>query len=425
MRYVTEAQRQTPIAAETDVVVIGGGFAGIAAAMAAARSGARVVLVEKQCVLGGLGTAGLVVIYLPICDGYGRQLIGGLGEELLKVCAHSGLLNRGTDGVRTDTSADVYIPKAWREAASLAERAKRRYAVAYEAAPAMLALEQAVLGESIDIWYDTVFCGCATEDQRITHVYVQNKSGRLAIKAKAFVDCSGDADLCYAAGEETVSDGGNVRSGWYFGADMASRTMRLHKNTDPRDGSLAEGRRFYRGDSGSDISQHMIDMHEYIRESSRAYNEAHGAQEIPFLIPTMPLLRMTRRIKSMHDLTLADVGVWHEGCVAMSGDWRKPALGYSIPLASLHGGRIANLLVAGRCLGADGDAWEALRVIPTCSATGEAAGVAAAELARGRCDCVQRLDANRLADMLRARGVLLDPVLLEKIEAGDSARMPE
>ena len=68
-----------------DIAVCGGGIAGIASALAAAREGKRVVLFEKQYLLGGLGTAGLVTIYLPLCDGMGHQVSFGIAEELLKL----------------------------------------------------------------------------------------------------------------------------------------------------------------------------------------------------------------------------------------------------------------------------------------------------------------------------------------------------
>ena len=82
---VYEPSRKTPVKAHADVVVAGGGVAGVAAALAARRAGASVVLLEKECGLGGLATLGNVIIFLPLCDGRGRQVIGGLGEELLRL----------------------------------------------------------------------------------------------------------------------------------------------------------------------------------------------------------------------------------------------------------------------------------------------------------------------------------------------------
>ena len=76
---------ETPVRYRPDVLVVGGGFAGIAAALAAARLGRRVLLAERAYMLGGLGTAGLIAIYLPICDGTGRQVSFGLAEELLRL----------------------------------------------------------------------------------------------------------------------------------------------------------------------------------------------------------------------------------------------------------------------------------------------------------------------------------------------------
>ena len=84
MYTITEKERQIPVKGEYDVFVAGGGVAGISAALAAARNGARVVLAEKQCMLGGLATAGLVTIYLPLCDGCGRQVSFGQAESVTR-----------------------------------------------------------------------------------------------------------------------------------------------------------------------------------------------------------------------------------------------------------------------------------------------------------------------------------------------------
>ena len=82
MKVINETL-QTPVKYEYDVVVAGGGIAGIAAALGAARQGAKVALLEKQFLLGGLATAGLITIYLPLCDGNGNQVSFGIAEELL------------------------------------------------------------------------------------------------------------------------------------------------------------------------------------------------------------------------------------------------------------------------------------------------------------------------------------------------------
>ena len=78
-------QNSIVINTEYEVAVCGGGFAGISAALAAARAGKKVILFERQYMLGGLATAGLVTIYLPLCDGYGKQISFGIAEELFKL----------------------------------------------------------------------------------------------------------------------------------------------------------------------------------------------------------------------------------------------------------------------------------------------------------------------------------------------------
>ena len=85
MVHILESAREIPVIGEYEAVVAGGGIAGIPAAAAAARNGARVLLIEREYALGGMATLGLVTIFLPLCDGRGNQLVAGLGEELLRL----------------------------------------------------------------------------------------------------------------------------------------------------------------------------------------------------------------------------------------------------------------------------------------------------------------------------------------------------
>ena len=85
MDKIIEKQRDLEIYGNYDVVVCGGGIAGISAALAAARTGAKTLLIENSYLLGGLATSGLVAIYLPLCDGEGHQLSFGIAEELLRL----------------------------------------------------------------------------------------------------------------------------------------------------------------------------------------------------------------------------------------------------------------------------------------------------------------------------------------------------
>ena len=85
MNTVLEKQREIPVAGEYELIVIGGGIAGVAAAVAASRNGLSVAIIEKSIILGGLATLGHVCIYLPLDNGLGQKIFGGLAEELLHV----------------------------------------------------------------------------------------------------------------------------------------------------------------------------------------------------------------------------------------------------------------------------------------------------------------------------------------------------
>ena len=115
---------QTEITKSCDVLVCGGGFGGISAALAAARCGKKVILPEKLYMLGGLGTAGLVTIYLPLCDGYGHQVSFGIAEELLRLSIEHGWETR----IEKHGSPDI-----WFEEHSVAERREsgKRYDVQF------------------------------------------------------------------------------------------------------------------------------------------------------------------------------------------------------------------------------------------------------------------------------------------------------
>ena len=243
-KHITEPARRVEVAGAWDVVVVGGGVAGVAAAVAAARNGARTCLVEKQCALGGLATLGNVAGYLPLCDGMGRQVIGGLGEELLKLSVRDGF---------------DPIPAAWRKGGRKSDRLRQRYAATFNPPSFLLELERLVLGAGVTVFYDSRFCDVVSKRNRIDAVVIENKSGRLALLARTVVDASGDADVCARAGEETVSLKTNVRCGWfyYFDGDRV-RIDLLSKDFHPDGKRLRGTGPWYAGDNGADVSAQII-----------------------------------------------------------------------------------------------------------------------------------------------------------------------
>ena len=184
MESIREEARSLPVTRRCEVLVAGGGIAGIAAALAAARGGRRVLLLEREYALGGMATLGLVTIYLPLCDGAGKQLCFGIAEELLKLSIEQG--------------AEANYPAAWLEGGSSEERIRQRYMVQFNPHLFAMRVEQLLTEAGVEILYGSVLCDAAVTEGRITHVVIENKSGRSAIQAESFIDCTGDADLACA-----------------------------------------------------------------------------------------------------------------------------------------------------------------------------------------------------------------------------------
>ena len=141
MNYLKEPERVTPILREYQTVVAGGGIAGISAALAAARNGAKTLLIEREFMLGGLATAGLVTVYLPLCDGTGRQVSFGIAEELLRLSVKHGYEGK-------------YCPE-WLDGGTREERRKKRFEVQYNPYVFAIEAEQLLTSVGVDILYGT------------------------------------------------------------------------------------------------------------------------------------------------------------------------------------------------------------------------------------------------------------------------------
>ncbi len=388
-KMILESVRHTPVSGTWDVVVVGGGIAGVAAAVAAARNGARTCLVEKFCSLGGLATLGLVAIYLPLCDGRGRKVIAGLGEDLLKL------------SVRDRFGP---IPSCWQRGGDKASRTKHRYLVEFNPPSFMLELEALAVREGVTLMYDSRFCDLVRKGGRIAAVIIENKSGRSALAARTVVDASGDADVCARAGEDTVSLRTNVACNWFYHFDGQA----VHINQFSRPYSPL-GRRMpgpaYAGDIAGDVTRQILDSRQMLRERLAELARTGPARLV--LAATMPSFRMTRRLKGAVELQEADDGRVFEDSVGMTGDWRKPGPVHHIPLRSLVAVHTANLVTAGRCI-SSASAWDVTRAIPTCAVTGQAAGVAAALACRKTAGAIAKLDVARLQRILAGQKVLID-----------------
>jgi len=400
IQTVTEQAREIPVAGEADVVVIGGGLAGVSAALAAARCGAKVILLEKSVILGGLATLGHVCIYLPLDDGAGHKIYGGLAEELLHAC-----IRYGYDD----------LPDCWRGGPDAVENPTGRYRATFNIPAAVCALDELLEEAGVEVVFDTAFCAPLMDGGRVRGVLAENKSGRVCYLAKMFVDASGDSDLLYRAGAKTETRDDNIVSHWAHEIDLSD--PRTRQGIEEQSVLRAMPLRWLGLQPDKDNAGSLIPTYDgttsegvngYIRTSrrlARDYIKAHNRPGWAFMtLPLMPQFRMTRRLVGAKELAL-DPGVSIPdsiGCVIFS--LAAPAAVFEFPYAGLYDADIPNVLAAGRMVSAGGKGWEIMRFIPACVLTGQAAGTAAALAAKQGC-AVQALEVSALQETLAAAGV--------------------
>ena len=398
---IIEPEKKLAVYGEYDVLVCGGGVAGIAAALAAARQGAKVLLLEREYMLGGLATLGLVTIYLPLCDGMGHQVSFGIADELLRLSITRGII-------------DGHYPKPWLEGGTIEERAATRFEVQYNPHIFACDAEKLLIDSGVEILYGTL---CASvicdevdnETKRISSVIIENKSGRDAVIAKNIVDATGDADICKLAGIPTaLHKKGNVLAAWYYrySRDNGVSLKMLGFADVPSDQKKSEAQQLIKRRFGGVDAREISDM--VILAHQASLGDAFKQREIdnstvPIIYPTIPQLRMTRRIVG---ISTPDDSPTHEyipTSVGLFSDWRKRGPVYELPYECLVSGSCVNLITAGRCISVTDNMWDITRVIPVCAVSGEAAGRAAAMFS----DDLRAPDIAKLQSALRDSGVKL------------------
>ena len=411
MKQVIEKERALTVSGAYDVVVAGGGIAGAAAAVAAARAGASVCLLEKAFGLGGLATLGNVIVYLPICDGMGRQVMGGLAEELLHL---------SVSDLKEDNSPARFkgVPTCWQPGGDLEARKKVRFRTDFNPASYQLTLEKLLIDEGVKILYDTRVCEVDTNAQMVRHVIIENKSGRSAIACGTIVDATGDADVCYLAGEETESLDSNVLAGWFYTLDENGLKLRVMSNkfSEFCEKENAVGP-FFRGDDADEVSAHMIESHALMREKLEEFRTRAPESDMQIIMqPSIACFRMTRRLVGSMSLSRDHIHTWFDDMVGYTSDWRRRGPVYAIPMRTLCGVKMKNLTAIGRCMSADTTIWDVTRAIPTCALTGEAVGIASAMAVQSFGGDIHAVPIGELQDELKAKGGLLDRELVYPVE---------
>lgn len=397
---IKEPARYIELKDSYDVIVAGGGIAGISAALAAKRQGRRVLLIEREFMLGGLATLGLVTIYLPLCDGMGRRVIYGIGEELMRLSFSHG--------------AEKPLSSAWQKQLEGAdvpteELLSPRCRCRYNASLFALLAEKKLLSEGVEILYGTSVVGAVVKRRKITALIVENKSGRYALGARSVVDATGDADVARICGAKTEAFGqGNVLAGWYYhGSEENANELKILGASDTPDDEKSEAekendtRRRFSGLDADEISEqvclsHAAALGHFLKNGD--LSQTHTLNSVA----TIPQIRMTRRIVGRETLDTGAPHAERSDSVGLFPDWRKKGPVYELPFGAICSENIRNLAAAGRNISTTDRMWDITRVIPVCAVSGEAAGIAAA-----MSDDLGRLSVKKLQTALRKNGVRL------------------
>ena len=388
-------QIKTEVKREYDVAVCGGGFAGISAALAAARQGSKVLLLEKQFMLGGLATAGLVTIYLPLCDGYGKQVSFGIAEELFHLSIKHGAEDR--------------YPENWLDNIGTRTEKDKRFEVQYNPQLFAILVEKLLRDEGVDILYGTYVVSVDVNDGKINHIVTENKSGRFAYKVKSVVDATGDADIAHFAGAPTEKfKQGNVLAAWYYSVgEQTGYKLNLIGYSDIPD-EEKNGREYkpliarrFTGLDGEELSEQTCLSHQSTYADFLKKREKDETL-LPVTMATTPQIRMTRRIAGEYEMAHTELHTYFEDSIGMVSNWKQRGPVYEVPFRTLYSSKVKNLICAGRCTSVNETLWDVMRVIPCCAVTGEAAGTAAAMT-----DDFSTLDVKALQEKLVERGVVL------------------
>lgn len=437
-----------------DLVVCGGGFSGFSTAYSAAREGLKVLLVERNASLGGVGTNGLVnhILGERFMDNTEvKTCVGGLfsklEEEILKI-----------DGAVDFKEVDLDLPPhGWISTLGIG--------LIFDKEKMKLLLEQMLISVGVKILYMTDIVDVITQDDTISGIVVHNKSGLYCIKAKYFADATGDADVCEMSGVETYKgdeEGGMAAASlemhlenvdynelnaymqktrdirfkaiiedlkekglWKFPYEIFISVMLTEKDTFMINTIRQVG---IDGTKAGSISKGIIEGRKEnfeLFEVAKKYFPGFKNARIREIAPVIGI-RETRRIKGEYTLTVEDLitGKDFEDSVALTGyGWdmpnpKKPSYQpfhgvakkshiTQIPYSCLLPKGVSNLITVGRCISVEREVLGPVRVMGPCIAMGEAAGIATA-LAFENNTAYNKVNTDELRQKIMLNGGFVD-----------------
>ena len=428
-------EERLPVVQDADLVVIGGGSAGTAAAITAARAGLRTVLVDDSAFLGGMSTGGCVGTF---CGFYYRErngdlvrLVGGFAVEVMDRLGGRGLCY-GPVPFKT-TAAVPYVPWGLKTLYDAVARAEDR----------------------LTVYLHARFVRALVRDETIDAVTVSTRAGHVAMRAPYFIDASGDAALAVAAGAPTekaetlqypsmmfhmqrvdlekalphVFELNDLLERHFTSAGLSRRSGNVIPTGRPGEVLVAmsrvaiDGRPIDASDAVELTLGEMLGREQaercaaFLREHMPGFEEAFVSDAAPRLG-----VRETRRIRGRYALSGEDVlggrkfddgicrGAWPIELHVPDGrtEWRflDDGLWYTVPYRCLQPRGVQNLLVAGRCLSATREGFASVRVIGQCMGEGQAAATAVA-VARPRASALADVDPAELRARLADLGIPL------------------
>ncbi|MBV8710319.1 MAG: FAD-dependent oxidoreductase [Solirubrobacterales bacterium] len=437
---VAEPARETPVHAITQVLVVGGGPAGFAAALAARRAGAEVLLVERYNHLGGLSTGGLVIWIDRMTDWNGRLVIAGIGQELLERLPQDAVAGAPRNLWGSNSEDRVAY---WRERQG-AFRDTVTWSPMIDPEWLKYLSVEMLIDAGVKLLLHSWVAEPLLDRQRVRGVTFESKQGRRAILAEVIVDATGDLDLCARAGLEFEADakagGGGIahclNTGWLWAGVDFARWLKF-KRDDPQahrqlmtdagealgfaerpvvgwsnDVALFLGPRLsgYSGVDVTDLTRVEVESRRRMVAHLDHFRRRAPGFENAWLMLSAPQIgvRHTRRLIGLDKLTADDwrQGIRHHDEIGVSPSPSQKFADVSVPYRALVARDAENLLAPGRHMSCDPQTQAFMREIPQCWLTGQAAGVAAA-LAASREIPVGELDAGALQAELRRQGAYL------------------
>ncbi len=439
---IQEPARELNIFQEADVVVVGGGPAGFAAAVSAARNGAKTVLLERYGHLGGMATGGLVIVIMPLSDGTHEQQISGLCQEVInRLDARGAAIHPRQEDLG---SSDQTLIRHWKRYAFCVIEGKIRMSATVDPEILKCVLNEMVAEAGITLLLHSWGCRALVKGSTTKGVIFESKSGRQAVLGKVVIDATGDGDIFASAGapfdiqmDTTMRSShlaltfriGNIDSTRYLAfkesetekyAEMMRELERLggfthyinttHENVIWVNNAVGGLDPLNVADlTWLEVNgrKRMLLTHDFLKKHMPGFENS-------FILDTASQIgvRSSRRLIGEHVLTEKEIfsGLIFPDTIAVCPDFRHTVSPehphWHIPYRSLLPRQIDNLLVAGRCYSSDLVANDLLAPIQFCIAMGQAAGTAAALAIKNNVS-VRELDHRILHESLVKKGVLL------------------